>query len=78
MCRYRAENGKYPEQFDDLVPDFIAYVPLDPFDGKPIRLKRADGKIVIYSIGPDEIDDGGAPYDDHTCKGDITFTLPDK
>ena len=60
MCRYHAKNGKYPEKIDELVPDFIAFVPLDPFDGKPIRLKQADGKLVIYSIGPDGIDDGGA------------------
>jgi hypothetical protein len=78
MCRYRAKNGKYPEKLEDLIPDFIASVPLDPIDGKQIRLKRTDGKIVIYSIGPDEIDDGGVPYDLQSRKGDITFELPNK
>jgi hypothetical protein len=75
-CRYRVKNGKYPEILDDLAPDFIAFVPLDPFDGKLLRFKQTDGKIIIYSIGPDEIDDGGAPYDQETRKGDIIFTLP--
>jgi hypothetical protein len=78
MCRYRAKNGKYPEKLDELVPDFIAFVPLDPFDGKPMRLKKTDGKIVIYSIGTDGIDDGGTPFDPETRKGDITFELPNK
>jgi hypothetical protein len=78
MCRYRAKNGKYPEKFDNLVPDFIAFVPLDPFDGKPIRLKKTDGKLVIYSVGLDGIDDGGARFDPQTQKGDITFELPNK
>lgn len=78
MCRYRAKNGRYPEKLDDLIPDFIALVPLDPFDGKPIRLKYSDDKLVIYSVGPDGIDDGGATFDAQTQKGDITFELPNK
>lgn len=76
MCRYRAKNGKYPENLDILVPDFIAFVPLDPFDGKPMRLKQTEGELIIYSIGPDGIDNGGAAYDKETKKGDIIFELP--
>ncbi len=78
MCRDRAKNGKYPEKLDNLVPDFIASVPLDPFDGKPIRLKQTESELVIYSIGPDGIDDGGKRIDPQTQKGDITFELPNK
>lgn len=78
MCRYHAKNGKYPEKLDELVPGFVAFVPLDPFDGKSMRWKRANDKLVIYSIGPDGIDDGGAHFDPQTQKGDITFELPNK
>ena len=78
MCRYRATNGKYAEKLDDLVPDFLPFVPIDPFDGKPMRLTRADGKLVIYSIGPDGVDDAGTPYDQTSRKGDIIFELPVK
>ena len=34
-------------------------VPLDPYDGKPMRLAMLDGKPVIYSVGRDGKDDGG-------------------
>jgi hypothetical protein len=78
MCRYRDKHGNYPEKLDELVPDYIAFVPLDPFDGKSMRLKQVDGKLVVYSVGPDEIDDGGMPYNQETRKGDITFELPNK
>jgi hypothetical protein len=78
MCRYRAKNGKYPIKLNALVADFIADVPVDPFDGKPMRLKQTDGKLVIYSIGLDGIDDGGTRFDTETKKGDITFELPNK
>ena len=31
---YRAKHSKDPAQLDDLVPEFLSHVPLDPFDGK--------------------------------------------
>jgi hypothetical protein len=70
----REKNGRFPEKLDDLVPDFIAAVPLDRFDGKPMKLKRTDRDLVVYSIGPDMIDNGGAPMDKEKT-GDITFTV---
>jgi hypothetical protein len=57
--RYRLAKGHWPDRLDALVPDYLAAVPNDPFDGRPLRLhRRADG-IVIYSIGPDGTDDDG-------------------
>jgi hypothetical protein len=35
-------------------------VPADPYDGKPLRLRRVRDGIVIYAVGPDLKDDGGA------------------
>ena len=41
------------------MPAQLKQVPLDPYDGKPLRYRlRADG-AVVYSVGPDLIDDGG-------------------
>ena len=35
-------------------------MPLDPFDGKPLKFaRRADG-VTVYAIGTDGQDDGGA------------------
>jgi hypothetical protein len=34
-------------------------LPVDPFDGKPLRSKRLPDGIVVYSVGPDGVDDGG-------------------
>jgi hypothetical protein len=77
-CRYKTKNGSYPEKLDELVADFLLFVPIDPFDGKPIRFKKTDGKYLIYSVGPDGIDDGGVPFDSKSDKDDITFELPSK
>ena len=73
---YRAKNGRFPKKPDDLTPEFIPAVPLDPFDGEPLRLKQTDHGLIVYSIGPDMIDNGGAPFDYEKQTGDITFTLP--
>jgi hypothetical protein len=57
--RYRLKRGKWPDTLEDLKPDFLKAIPLDPFDGKPIRyLKRGDG-VTVYSVGHDGVDNGG-------------------
>jgi len=76
VTAYKLKNNKYPAKLDDLVPAHISAVPVDPFDGKPLRMTVADGGPVLYSVGPDGKDDGGAELDKSEGKtGDITFCL---
>ncbi len=59
--RWRARHGNYPEQLAELTPEFLAKPLPDFIDGQPLRYRRAgDGHFILYSIGLDEIDDGGA------------------
>jgi hypothetical protein len=75
-CRYRAAHERLPDKAEDLLPEYLPAVPTDPFDGKPLKWKRADGGgLVLYSIGPDMTDDGGKPFDDKSQTGDFTFAL---
>jgi hypothetical protein len=76
--RYRrAHNGDLPADLDQLVPTYLPSLPCDPFDGKPLRFKRRDSGYVVYSIGSDLRDDGGAEADPikRTSAKDITFVL---
>jgi hypothetical protein len=78
--RFRLAHGKLPEKLDELVPQFLSAVPLDPFDGQPLRYHRLNKGYVIYSIGDDCHDDGGRepPRDlkSNVKPGyDITFTV---
>jgi hypothetical protein len=57
--RFRRQRGRWPQALDELVPDFLTAVPLDPFNGKPMRLGPLSEGLVIYSVGSDLIDDGG-------------------
>lgn len=72
--RYRRVNGSFPKSLETLVPSFLSQVPIDPFDGSPLRfLVRDDGSISVYSVGEDTIDDGGKG--DATLKPDIVFSI---
>lgn len=58
--RFRlANNGKLPSELPSLIPAYLEKVPIDPFDGQPLRYKRTDKGYMVYSIGPDGVDDGG-------------------
>ncbi|HEY7328121.1 MAG TPA: hypothetical protein VH592_10795 [Gemmataceae bacterium] len=57
--RYRRDKKAWPESVDQLCPQYLSSVPLDPYDGKPLRCKREIDGLIIYSIGNDGVDDGG-------------------
>jgi hypothetical protein len=76
MTRYRLDNGALPFKLADLVPKYLDAIPTDPFDGQPLRQVIRDNSWIIYSVGPNAIDDGGVGYDKkHKTKDDVTFTL---
>ena len=55
---YKLEKGKLPATLAELVPDYLDSVPLDDYDGQPMRYNAA--KKVVYSVGKDLKDDGGS------------------
>ncbi len=57
--RFRLEHGRLPDQWQEVVPQYLAAVPIDPFTGKPMLLHRLENGLVIYSIGVDGKDDQG-------------------
>lgn len=58
--RYRLTYGSYPEALDTLVPQFIEKLPRDIVNGQPLIYRRTgEGSFLLYSVGWNEIDDGG-------------------
>jgi hypothetical protein len=58
--RYRLRHQRWPASFQALVDDgLLDAVPLDPFDGQPLRFLLTEDGLLIYSIGPDRKDNGG-------------------
>ncbi|MDR3707263.1 MAG: hypothetical protein P4L33_03105 [Capsulimonadaceae bacterium] len=59
---YFVDHGRYPASLAALAPRYIPAVPNDPFaDAGPLRYRLAGARYVLYSVGPDGIDDGGKP-----------------
>ena len=58
--RFRLSKGQYPEGLDGLAPQFISKLPPDVMNGETLKYPRTqDGKFFLYSVGWNEIDDGG-------------------
>ena len=54
---FQITNHRAANSLQELVPGFLAAVPLDDFDGKPLRYNPALKEV--YSVGPDLKDTGG-------------------
>lgn len=54
---YKQDTGHMPDSLQDLVPEYLDELPIDPYDGKIVRYSPE--KKIIYSVGSDLVDDGG-------------------
>jgi hypothetical protein len=57
--RFRRSHGRWPDSLAALVPEFLQELPADPYNGLPLKFRRLADGVVIYSVGPDQKDDGG-------------------
>lgn len=55
---YQKAKGYLPTSLEELVPEYLSQVPIDPFDGEPLRYSRE--KRIIYCVGKDLKDSGGS------------------
>jgi hypothetical protein len=63
MKAYKLDKGALPKNLDELVPQYLDAVPIDDYDGKPMRYNAA--KKVVYSVGRDLKDGGGMTMEDY-------------
>ncbi len=83
VCALRAytlTNGHPPEQLSELVPGLLPAIPIDPYDGKPLRYRREGKNWVVWSVGSDKKDDNAQWHEfkyrgrgDNREGGDIYF-----
>lgn len=50
--RFRLANGRWPESLAEIPKDILPAVPLDPYDGNPLRFERLKDGVTVYSVGP--------------------------
>lgn len=71
---HQLEHGSLPTSLGELVPKYLPQAPLDDFDGQPFRYLPA--RKLIYSIGDNLHDDGGADLDSKGKRLDQIFQIP--
>lgn len=91
--RYRLEHGGYPAALAELVPTYLAELPLDPWTGKPLGYVRRDAStdrhgraFILYSAGYGGTDNGGveppdspyAPLHPPVEQSNGTMTTPEQ
>jgi hypothetical protein len=79
---YQEQKGSYPDSIKVLRGAVGWRIPQDPFSGRDFAYKREGEAALIYSVGPDLWDNGGAPLrrsagaDSRHWVGDIVWRLP--
>lgn len=57
--QHYTEHGSYPASLDVLARALGGAVPLDPFSGEPYQYVVSDDGFLLYSVGGNQVDDGG-------------------
>jgi hypothetical protein len=80
LAAYRDEVGRYPTTLDELVPSYLAAVPIDLFAERPPVYRVTATGYLLYSIGPNGKDDDGRTHEDDPGKNfdrdDISIRMP--
>ena len=79
--RYRVQHGALPmslTDLKDLIPGDASEKSsrlIDPFDGQSLRFKSDNGRVLIYSIGNNQVDDGGDITPEKPLDGDLGYSV---
>ncbi|MGH7144787.1 MAG: hypothetical protein ACREJ2_11770 [Planctomycetota bacterium] len=76
---YQFKYGKWPADLPTLVPAFMPAVPVDRFDGKPLKMRNDGTGMVIWSAGAfdngDERSGDGRPQTNDLGDSDLVLWL---
>lgn len=60
--RHRQEHGRWPASETEIDEDLLPEAPLDPYSGSTYLMEHVDGRLRVYSVGPNGRDEHGS-YD---------------
>lgn len=56
------DHQRFPNTLDELVPDYLHEIPLDIYDGQPLRYRVDPTGPVVYSVFENTSDEGGVEW----------------
>jgi hypothetical protein len=78
LAAYRADHDEYPEDLASLTPQYTAKLPADPYAlDKPLHYRRQSSGYLLYSIGPDGLDQGGGESERYSDSDDVAVSISD-
>ncbi|GEM_PF-2442188 len=66
MDVFLRNTHRLPDKLEDLVPNYLPQMPVDPFSGEPLRYAQTEKGWKIWSVGYDRRDDDGVTTDPFT------------
>jgi hypothetical protein len=79
LTAYRSKNGHYPETMEELLPGYLARVPVDPLAGQPLLMQRGGSWLALCASATRGLQvQGGPPGQDETHRHDVVFWLQDR
>ncbi|MFB3895746.1 MAG: sigma-70 family RNA polymerase sigma factor [bacterium] len=79
---YQLQHGSYPSKIQELIPNYLSNLPKDTFNNNPIKFAPSSQGIIVYSYGPDNVDDHGLTicdvstgYTTEKNKGDLVILV---
>jgi hypothetical protein len=81
IFRYKSDKGRYPQNLNQLVTTgYLKQMPMDSYSDRPLVYKKIEDNFILYSVGPNFVDDGGEPGRDRKGRvklwmdeGDVVF-----
>ena len=71
--KFRIANGHYPQSLAEIP--WEGALPRDPFTGGDLHYKAEGGDLLIYSVGPDLVDNQGNPRRSAKGEKDIVWSV---
>jgi hypothetical protein len=75
LAAYRADHRAYPASLNELAPKYLTRLPCDSFSDRPLHYQKQAAGFLLYSVGPNGVDDGGRTYDSQPRGDDLVFRV---
>jgi hypothetical protein len=70
---FKIEEQRLPKTLGELAGRELKAVPKDPFSGRDFIYVPGKDRYILYSVGPNQVDDGGMVNDQDPQQGDLVL-----